>query len=579
MPDQQNNEDTNTQTVEKIIRNNLRHPAGYKIVNEFFTKTLEKDADGAKYSEPSWRLFSAKTEFKGIDDIVIDNENFVNTKKPSDFPVQAANDDDIKRIANEISPKHKIQLENLLFSRFEKPPKYDGRPKTLQELLANSNSVRKAVGKIINPHCVTSFDWVEFIDSVISWRCEKDERVKLFLKKDLLRGIEPRLNPVSICGKPPQTGMGEFYMMHCLHLGSKVTKKSFLGYATSPDEIYPGTLEGQDLTACVEQIESTDYEDLFGHLFTMTVQGYDYVSSGAVRFPVYSLSPLTFLSNIKNDKSPESDFNCILGKIANNSPAFLQRVSNILYEPNLKKAKQSDGATSDRMQWLEFGTFYRGIEELAMPNLRKWFKDKKIWDWSNQPIKEYEKATDMVNCLKNKRLAYALREHFKPPFTKMKGAALRVVFAEKLNEVLLSNNLDIQIDILKPAEEYLNEFMTQNITSISKITETYDEQKIESGKRLFENVFPIYLQKIVLAIDKYREDKKVQKELPNEIPIEEVTAYYAGCDNLPYLSSAILPFKGDRGKKSLDRYNQYLRTHFEYEIIKKERDLLFVHFL
>jgi hypothetical protein len=566
----------------EIIRKNLRRPAGYKLVSELFTKTIEKRELGAVYSEPIWRLYIARPEFKAIDDIVFDEQGFVNPKRPGDFSVGDANEEDINKIVHETPPKYRKELERILFSRIDKPEGYDGKPQTLEFWLYKSNAVRKAISRIADPHCITRIDWVEFIDSLIAWKCKKDERIKPFLKKDLLRGLEPRLNPVSICGKPPQTGMGEFYMQHCLHLGTKVTKKSFLGFALSPEDVYPGVIDGQDLTVCVEQIESSDYPDIFGHLYAITIQGEDYVSSGAVRFPVKSLSPFTFLFNIQQKQSsegneehiPEKDFLYNINQIASNTPAFLQRVSNILYEPELKKAVPE---TNDLEEWVERGRFFRGIEELAMPNLRKWFKDDKIWKWATEPIDKYfSRIKDIATSLENKSLQYALTEHGKPPHPKLKGSALRVVFVEILDEVLLSNTLDIQKDIISPSEEYLAEFVEQNIASLSKIAETWDEQKELGQRNVFDKVFPLYIQLLVGTIIMGK--KRCKYTSGDIVPIEEFDEFYPGCKLYPRLSSVTTQFKSGRGKKALERYNHYFRTYFGFEILKKEGDLLFVSF-
>ena len=560
-------------SVSKIIKNNLRRPAGYKVTTELFTQTEDKHELGAKYSETVWRLYSARPEFQASDDIIFDEGGFVNSKLPSNFSVGKANEEDIKKIAN-IPPKYRRKVEKILFGRIDKPTEYTSE-KDFQYYLTASNAVHKAKTKIVNPQCIKEFDFIEFIDSLVAWKCDKDERVKIFLKKDLLRGIEPRLNPVSICGKPPQVGMGEFYLQHCLMLGSKVTKKSFLGYARSPGEIYPGVLDGQDLTACVEQIESSDYLDIFGHLFTIAVQGMDYVSSGATRFPIHSLSPLTFLFNIENAKDPEYDFNFMINKIATNQPAFLQRVSNILYEPKLKKLSPS---TRDLEEWIERGRFFRGIEELAMPKLRKWFKNDKIWDWAVEPIESYTKeAKDIISGLEDGNLKYAFFEHIKPPFTKLKGSALRMVLAEKLDEVLLSDNLDVHKDILCSANECLAEFVHQNLNSLINITETWDKQIEATMWNVFHKVFPAYVQYIVSAINFYKECWPHCKG--TEVPIEAISEYYTGPKNYEYLSSATKNFKKGSGKTSFNRYNEYCQTYYGFELNKKAGDLLFVRFL
>jgi len=559
--------------LEEVIRENMRPSAGYKIVNEIFVKTVDKFKLGAKYSEPTWRLFSAKTEFKGRSDIVFDENRYVNPKRPQEFSVGDINEEDIKKIAYEIEPGYQKDLEKVLFSRVRKPEKYDGgNPALLQTLLQSSNAVVKTVGRVVDKDCITQFDWHDFIDSLVAYK------VKLFLKKDLLRGIESRLNPISICGKPPGTGMGEFYFRLCLHLGSKVTKKSFLGYALSPNEIYQGTIDGQDLTIAVEQVESNDISDIFGYLYSIVEQGTDYVSSGAVRFPVSSLSKFTFLANIQDVENPEKDFSYILSQIAANSPAFLKRVGNILYNPSLERATPY---TDDFTGWIERGRFFRGIEELAMPSLRTWFKNDRLWKWCQEPIGDYSKhIKDIATGLDDAKLRYALLEHSKPPHPRLKSAGLNVRFAEVLDEIVLSHTLDLKTDILKPAEKYTYEFISQNISSLNNITKTWDEQKELMIDAVYQIVLPDYFQMIIQTIRHYVKDHKI--DLPDEIPIDALNEYYCPVPthkSYPYLSSATLQLKGDRGRKSLQRYNHYLKEYFGFILVKKEEDMLFVKFI
>ncbi|MFC1486402.1 hypothetical protein ACFLRN_01765 [Thermoproteota archaeon] len=567
-----NEKENDENKIGKIIKDNLRPPAGYKVATELYVQTEEIYERGSKQSKSTWKLYVAKPEFKAIEDIIFDENGFVNPKRANDFSVGKASKEDIGKIAN-MPPKFRKKVEKSLFGRIDKPKGYES--KDLYQLLIDSSCIYKSHSRIVDLNCVKKIDFYELVDNIVSWNCDKDERVKLFLKKDLLRGINPRLNPVSICGKPPQVGMGEFYLRHCLMLGTKVTKKSFLGYATSPLDVYPGVIDGQDLTACVEQIESSDYSDIFGHLYTIVVQGVDFVSSGATRFQIQSASPLTLLFNIENAKKPESDFNFMINKIAANKPAFLQRVSNILYEPELKKLTPS---TDDFQEWDEWGRFFRGIEELAMPKLRKWFKNEKIWHWAIDPIESYSKeAKDIISSLEDGNLKYAFSEHIKPPFCKLKGSALRVVLAEILDEVLLSDTLDVDKDILGPANEYVFEFVNQNLNSIINITETWDKQIDATMWNVFHNVFPEYVQCIVSSINFYKEC------WPHcggtEVPIEAISEYYIGPKNYEYLSSATKNFKKGGGKVSFPRYNEYFKTYYGFELIKKFGDSLFVRFL
>jgi hypothetical protein len=568
--------------IEGIIKDNMRPPAGYKVLSEIFTKTVDKFKMDAKYSERTWRLFAARTEFKGKTDLVLDEEDYINLKRPQDFCVGKISQADIKKIADEIEPGYQKDLEKVLFSRVRRPDDYDDNPALLQVLLHNSNVAVKTIGRVVDPHCITQFDWIDFIDTMVAWKCKKDERVKLFLKKDLLRGIEPRLNPVSICGKPPGVGMGDFYLQACL-LQSKVTKKAFLGYALRPEEIYPGVLDGQDLTFAIEQIESNDIPDIFGYLYTIVEQGTDYVISGATRFPITSLSKIVCLANIQDVENPEKDFCYHLSQISANAPAYLKRVSNILYEPSLEKVKESQ--TNDFAGWAEGIRFFRGIEELAMPKLRKWLKDDRVWKWSqDEAFEDYTKdIMDIITSVQDSKLSYALSEHAKPPHPRIKGAGLNVVFAEKLDDIVLSNALDLKTDILKPAEEYAFEFIEQNITSLTNITKTWDKQKELMIDKVYQNVLPKYLQVIVITLKSYVKANK--SELPDEIPIEILKDYFCPTpmyEGYPYFSNATAELKGDesnKGKKSLERYNRYTKDYFGFIIVKKEGNMLFVRFI
>ena len=94
LPEKENNENS----ISEIIKKNLRPPAGYKVATELYVNTEDKFELGSKQSKSTWKLYVAKPEFQAIEDIIFDENGFVNPKRANDFSVGKASKEDIGKI-------------------------------------------------------------------------------------------------------------------------------------------------------------------------------------------------------------------------------------------------------------------------------------------------------------------------------------------------------------------------------------------------------------------------------------------------------------------------------------------------
>ena len=437
------------------------------------------------------------------------------------------------------------------------------------QYLVEFGIVKRPVPRLKDVKVLKELDWLSFVNSLVEYKCKKDERVKLFLKKDLLRGYNPRLNPHGIVAKPPGAGITEYYRQHCVHIG-KVTKNSLVGYAKSPEEIYKGIIDGEDKTIALDQIESQDAKDIFGYLFDVAEQGITTVSSGAVKFNVQSNAKFTFISNIISD-DPARSFRYLLDNIAVNLPAFLKRTAIILFASDIEPVREK--LTTDFTIWKLRSSLFRAVEEFACKKLYDYHYDKEVWKWSQEPLGDYEKEiVEIVSSLSDEKMKLAFEEHAKGAQPRIRGAGLDMALAEKLDEIALNNRLDLKTDILKPAEEYAYQYANMNKESISKIADRWEKERERLRKDIYD-MLPDYLKEIVSAVEQYR--SLMGELLFQSIDAKELGNYYKP-QHYQYFSQVLNLIK--QSKKCIERYNYYLRTYYGFEMTK-ENDIIYIRFL
>jgi len=553
------------ENIDTIITKNMKRPTGYQIIVPIYTKENEEAASiGGLVKRTKWKLFLAKVNPVGDSDLILDMNGYVNPKLTDVTVVSESEFSEVDRLCSELTPKSRHAIEKVLFERIERPQEYG--PANLPPLLFNSGILKRPVPKITDIRILNQIDWVEFTESLVEYKCRKDENVKLFLKKDLLRGINPPLNPNSIIAKNPGAGMTSSYQQIGIHIG-KATKNSTVGFAKSPTEIYPGVVHEQDLTIAMDQIESqTEGGDIFGYLFDITEQGITYVSAGAIRFPVTSSSKLAFIANIQPREDPTKSFRFLLDQISVNSPAYLKRVGVILFDDTIEPVK--DKETSDFSGWRKRAQFFRAVEEVGYPTLRR-FHFKDAWRWSQQPLGDYgHQFKEIIRGMSDIKVRLSFKEHAEGAMPRVRGAGLEVALAEELSEIALNHTLDLKQDILAPAEEYAHQFAEMNLASISRIADTWDRQKENLARSVYENVLPNYMKEIVSAVEQFRKVWRMSgQQMPEEVPMQMLGKDYQ-CQFHQYFSRAITQAR--LAKRGVERYNQYLMRYYNFKLVRKE---------
>jgi hypothetical protein len=108
-------------------------------------------------------------------------------------------------------------------------------------------------------------------------------------------------------------------------------KSTYVFFAKSPDEIYPGTVNGTDLPVPYDQLESQTAGQLANYMFNLMEFGEAYVDAGAARFKVTTASTFSYLRNplSTNIKMTNSMKGLLLHISAN--PAIGRRITLILF--------------------------------------------------------------------------------------------------------------------------------------------------------------------------------------------------------------------------------------------------------
>jgi hypothetical protein len=522
----------------------------------------EPQPSGEIVKKTKWNLYAGRTVSQGDTDLILDKDSYIRPLV-TNITVEPETDDNvITEMCNDVSLKGRKSILSVVGERLDLSDEVN-KEASLSYLVKTSGVLKRPVPRISDLSVLQQMDWVDFIESLVEYRCQKDERVKLFLKKDLLRGINPRLNPNGIIAKNPGVGVTEFYQQLCSHIG-KATKNSFIGFARSPLEVYPGTIHEQDITQAIDQIESQEAQDIFGYLFDIAEQGQTTVSSGGVKFPVRSNAKIVFIANVQPSRDPTKSFSYLQDHIAVNSPAFMKRIGVLLYNDNLDQVKAKE--TSEMSGWSLRGDYFRAVEEMTYSTLRKYYYDDDVWKWSQKPLEDYAmEIKDISSGIADVRVARPFEEHGKGAQPRIRGAGLSIALTEKLNEIALGHTLDLKEDILRPSEEYAHVFVEINKQSISRIANTWDTQKDRMRRSVFDSVFPEYIKEIVMAMSFYLQTCQ-KEEIATEISARMLCGMPYKCKYHEYLSQAFN--QAVRRKGSFRKYNSYLKEYFDFELVK-----------
>lgn len=481
----------------------------FQIANIYTKTQILKNSSSFKGSDPLWRIYQAKEEEDYPSIVIIDENDMI---RPNDNKVSLTcieKGDGLRRYLTTASPKTLGIIENIMKENGiyvpEKKLQKDLDWDLIKEL-EGTNLMWRPVPKLKNPDYVKDMDWDFFIDKIIKWDSEeKDPRLNLIHKSQLLKGYEPRANTHSLIVLNAGVGKSIHFQIHGINY-DKVTRNAFLGFAKSKTEINKGTLDGTELPIGIDQIEVGNW-GIMDFMFNIMESGEGRVSSGAVDFKVKSKSPISLIANpIGDDYDPEKSFGAILSHLTAN-PAVGRRFGIIAYgtDYNIIETK----STSQSMDWWrESATFFRAVEEYVKDKIQNVYHDEKMWVFLNKPIPGYkERITSIANNSSDSTIKRFLIEHCSAGQSRVRSAAFNASLVDHLKD-LVTDTFDIDEVIQHAEENLLPQIISINTESANNIVQTIGAEA-NMLREVYLDAAPDYMKEIISSVEHMRRNEIV----------------------------------------------------------------------
>ena len=517
------------------------------------TRTIQNKKDGIfRGVEPVNSVYQAKQEPEYPPIIILDKHNLVRVKN-KEYALRPLDESgEISPFTGFISPKaHDTIVKALRENGQNIPRKKDDYH--LHDELARSGIAYVPVQRIKDILDLEEIDWPEFIRRLIRWDAEnKDPRLCLAHKAQLLRGLESRLNAHALICTNAGTGKSIHYHTNGV-LIDKATRNAFLGFAKSPTEIYKGTVDGEDLPIGVDQIEVGNW-GIMDFMFNVMEYGEATVSSGAVKFTVKSKAPFAFMANPISDRyDVEKGFGVILEHLTRN-PAIGRRFGVICYGSDY--AVLSNRSTPESLDnWKHQATFFRAIEEAAHSELVKIMNMKEVWDWINLEIPGYyARFLKIIEGSGTNNVRSLFREHGKAGQSRVRAAALQCCLVDSLRDIVLER-YDVD-EVLERAEELLHGFTELNLESAVNIILNAGSEERLFAEHWFDSC-PEYLKEIVYAVEFARR----QGILGSSFNLNDIE-YKPSGDGYSHLSQCISRLV--KRKRGVSLFNEKCKKHFGF---------------
>jgi len=483
------------------LKQYLNHIERYFQIRHIYTKTEYNSHEGKGYKGmyPIYTIYGVKQENEYPEIIVIDTQNLVTPREDQLCLEFFQSSSELNQYINFLSPQAKIQLENIMKDNgIWVPDKKEREGWNLSDELYKAKLCFKPVKKLRQPDPVYEMDWSFFIERLIRWDSEeKDPRLNLIHKTQLLKGIEPRANAHCLICLNAGTGKSIHFKIHGINY-DKVTKNAFLGFAKSPKEIFKGTIDGTELPIGIDQIEVGNW-GIMDFMFNLMEYGEGRVSSGGVDFIVKSKSPISLIANpLGQSLDAERGFSSILGHLTVN-PAIGRRFSIIAYSQNYNVITTK--STQQSMDsWQECSLFFRAVEEYVKEELQKIYHDPQLWDWLNLAIpKYYEQMYEILGTSPDETIKTFLLEHANAGQSRVRSAAFNASLVDHLQDIV-KNDYSLK-EIIQHAEEtILPDIIRINLESANTIVQTIvDEKKLLINA--YMNAQPTYMREIIYAVE------------------------------------------------------------------------------
>ena len=537
----------------------------FNILSHLYTKTqLKPNSRKFKGSEPVYSIWQAKQEIEYPGIIIFDKEGYIDPSDQELALIVIDEEKTIEQYVTFVSPRAKKKIKGTLEENGYTVSK--DNEDTISKPLAKSQICYRPINKIRDIWSIDELDWEQFIDKIIRWDAiNKDPRLNHIHKAQLLEGLDQRLNAHALVVLNAGVGKSIHFNIHGIQI-DKATRKSFLGFAKSPEEVYPGTVANSRKPIGIDQIEVGEW-GILDFMFNVMEYGEGTVSAGAFKFTVKTRSPFTLNANPISDKlNPEKNFGIILDHLTRN-PAIARRFAVIAYDTNYNVLNTKSTPESLRA-WKKASNFFRAVEQYARPLLHKIKEAPEIWEWLNTPIPGYQdKIKEVTKSCQDNGIKQFFEEHGKAGQSRVRAAALQCSLVDYLQDIALER---VEIEqIIEHAEDQLPTFIQINIESANNIVQSASNLA-KFAAEVFLNSQPAYIQEIIYAA----EFTKRQTFLGSVFILNDAE-YRPSNDSYQYISQCINKL-ADR-KRGIVQLNNALAKHFKFRFELQGKNLEMIY--
>jgi len=511
-----------------------------------------------------WKLYEARLQNYAPPIYLRDLDGYISPSKP-EAALHLVEGEDLAKIVSEMPKKTMKAIEKKIREDWGVQPEED---EMFLDLLKRVPVIYEPVPRLKDPSILEGMDWRSYVDGLVCPKEGKDPSLISVHRAKLLKPLHLKYAPHSVEITNAGTGKTSFYIVAGIVI-DKATSRSVLGYAKSPNEVYPGTCNGTELPTAFDQLESQSSPELARYMFNLMEKGRALVDAGGFRFSVETQSCFSYLGNpIAKNAQVVEGFRALLDHLSFN-PALGRRFGIILFDSNLKTIKGSEKMSlTEEEEWKSAFMLFRAVEEYALPKLKQLVRNRKIIEWLHKPIKGYRETIKKATFeLKDYNLASFFEAHTEAEH-RVRGAALHAAAALLLDKIALDKTSPEEI--LTEAEELLSDYIEINLDSIKTLAQMWDSLRVDQAKTYFENL-PEYLKEIVSAtIHNKRNTPNVVKvklaEIPYEPDNQKAYPYFSKCLNLL------------KRRKRLDRLNEKLRNYFGFQIERNDDTFSVLYF-
>ncbi len=512
-----------------------------------------------------WKLYRTRTQPNAPSIFLLDRDGYVTPSRP-EATLHLIEGEDLSKMVAETPDKKLGEIQRILKDEWGVLPSEDG---TILEMLSQVPVLYEPVPRLRDPEAIlTKTNWRDYVEKLACWKPGKDPVLVKSHTAKLVKPLTMKYASHSIECTNAGTGKSSFYNAAGI-LVDKATPKALLGFARSPEEIYPGTVNGSELPIAFDQLESQTAYALGRYLFNILETGSALIDAGGVRFPVSSHSTFTYLANpIAKDAKAAEGFSALLDHLTVNT-AMGRRFGIVIFRTDLASIKgAAKMSVSEEEAWRTELTFFRAVEEYAKPKLKSLIREQRIIDWLHSPIPKYrETVLKAIKNLEDDKIRGFFEAHVEGEH-RVRGAAFHAALALLLDKVALD---ETSIDeILEEAEERLEDYVAINTESIGRLCEMWSTLKVDCVHNYFERLSD-YMKEIVSAVLKYRDSKPDSvtvhlDNIPYEPQDDETYKYFSRC------------ISRLRKRRNLDSLNEKLRNYFGFQIGQKDGSFMVQYF-